>query len=78
MHTSSGMKVEVLSGFPSLVHPHGAGGDASVLPVEELLSDEAVFGRVLSMERELLIDPDAGARGANFLVAATHADLRLR
>ena len=78
MHTSAGMNVEVLTGFPSLVHPHGAGGDTSVVPVEELLSDEAVFRRVLSMESELLIDPDAGARGANFLVAASHTDARPR
>lgn len=78
MHTSAGMNVEVLTGFPSLVHPHGAGGDASVVSVEELLSDEAVFRRVLSMESELLVDPDAGARGANFLVAASHADARSR
>ena len=73
MHTSSRMNVEVLTGFPSLVHPQHEG-----VSLEGLLSDEAVFRRVLAMESELLIDPDAGARGANFLVTASHADARSR
>ncbi|GAQ57175.1 hypothetical protein [Streptomyces acidiscabies] len=58
------LRVDALTGFPGLVLP--ASGCYGRFPYEE-----AGFADVLKMERELLIDPDSGARGANLLAVAT-------
>ncbi|POX64506.1 hypothetical protein C3492_05590 [Streptomyces sp. Ru62] len=75
-HAASNLSVDLLTGFPSLIYPdvHETPGAGS----ESVLQDEKVFQRVLSMEKELLIDPDSGGRGANLFVVASHATPRIR
>ncbi|WP_406841543.1 class I SAM-dependent methyltransferase (plasmid) [Streptomyces sp. AHU1] len=75
-HAAANLKVDLLTGFPSLIYPdiHEAPDARS----ERTLQDEKVFQRVLTMEKELLIDPDSGGRGANLFVVASHATPHIR
>ncbi|MBL1114975.1 class I SAM-dependent methyltransferase [Streptomyces sp. 110] len=75
MHTAAHLSVDLLSGFPSLMHPgvHETARDRA----EQVLQDEGVFQRVLAMEKELFIDPDSRGRGANLFVVASRATPRI-
>ncbi|HEY8979582.1 MAG TPA: hypothetical protein VIU15_08390 [Streptomyces sp.] len=55
------LRLDTLTGFPGLLLP-------STGPLHD---QEANFTDVLKMERELLIDPDSGARGANLLAVTS-------
>ncbi|MET8975873.1 methyltransferase domain-containing protein [Streptomyces sp. NPDC004539] len=59
------LRLDTLTGFPGLVLP--AAGSF----YEQFPHQEATFANVLKMERELLIDPDSGARGANLLAVSS-------
>ncbi|MHC5906820.1 hypothetical protein ACVNF4_23390 [Streptomyces sp. S6] len=54
------LRLDTLTGFPGLLPSTGP-----------LHDQEATFTHVLKMERELLIDPDSGARGANLLAVTS-------
>lgn len=72
LHTSSKLAVDLLTGFPCLIYPDPLGAaPPSTRSAEERLRDETFFREVLAMETELLIDPDAGSRGANLFVVAS-------
>ncbi|QNP72965.1 hypothetical protein IAG44_28390 [Streptomyces roseirectus] len=59
------LRVDALTGFPGLVLP------ASTSYYERFPNEEATFANVLKMERELLIDPDSGARGAHLFAVTS-------
>ncbi|WP_416971898.1 hypothetical protein [Streptomyces sp. 4F14] len=59
------LRVDALTGFPGLVLP------AASTFYERVPHEEDTFAHVLKMERELLIDPDSGARGAHLLAVTT-------
>ncbi|MFG2881518.1 class I SAM-dependent methyltransferase [Streptomyces sp. NPDC048297] len=72
LHTSSKLTVDLLTGFPCLIYPDPPGvASPSAESAEDFLRDDTFFREVLAMETELLIDPDAGARGANLFVVAS-------
>lgn len=72
LHLSAKLTVDLLTGFPCLIYPTPLGAASpSLRSAEELLRDETFFRKVLAMEIELLIDPDAGSRGANLLAVAS-------
>ena len=62
---SLGLRLDTLAGFPGLVLPT-TGPLGAPFPHQE-----AAFAHVLKMERELLIDPDSGGRGANLLAVTS-------
>ncbi|MEU1941533.1 methyltransferase domain-containing protein [Streptomyces sp. NPDC059474] len=70
MHASSNLRVDLLTGFPGLIYPDVDGTRSAGA---EPLQDEDQFRQILAMENELLIDPDAGGRGANLFVVASLA-----
>ncbi len=72
LHLSAKLTVDLLTGFPCLIYPTPPGAASpSAKSAEELLCDGTFFHKVLAMERELLVDPDAGSRGANLFVVAS-------
>ncbi|MFJ4851714.1 MULTISPECIES: class I SAM-dependent methyltransferase [unclassified Streptomyces] len=75
-HAAANLNVDLLTGFPSLIYPDVGAGPGS--KSERLLQNEELFQRVLAMEKEMLIDPDSGGRGANLFVVASHARPDLR
>jgi SAM-dependent methyltransferase len=72
LHVAAGLNVDLVTGFPSLICAAPAEpGSGRAATAEGRLREEVFFRQVLSMERELLIDPDAGGRGAHLLAVAS-------
>lgn len=75
IYSDSGLTVDLISGFPALIYPGYQETQlrGSTSSISELLQDPAGFRRIFEMERELMTDPEAAARGSNLFVMAHRA-----
>lgn len=75
IYSDAGLTVNLVGGFPTLIYPgyQETQHRGSTSTLADLLQDPGNFKRIFEMERELITDPEAAARGNNLLVIA-HRD----
>lgn len=74
MHAAAGLRVDFMAGFPCLVYPQQHQREGTLKAdsrQEEMLANADVLKNVLRLESEMLIDPDATARGVSIFAVAT-------